>query len=142
MPKYSIYVTGAVDDYDDPHGPLIEDLSEKYPAVDWINPYDLNEFDMGDDGVYEEPEKIVEPAIGSLDTIDGMIVQWDDDAFLVGTVIEIWEAYKRNVPVAIVYDGWRDHLSPWLLYAHLGTYESTDTAVKVLLMLFDEDGVL
>lgn len=128
----SIYLTGAVSDWDDPFR-WHDELSEEWPDYEFINPYTLNEFELGDDEIYEQPEAVVEPALDAVESSDGMLVRWDDDAFLVGTVMEMRHAYVNDVPVAIWYDGWRDNLSPWLLYHSRGQFETRDKALKVVL---------
>lgn len=128
-----IYLTGAVSDWDDPfqwHDELAE--SDEY-GHDFVNPYTLNEFELGDERVYEEPAKVVEPALAAVEASDGLLVRWDDDAFLVGTSMEIMYAFKHDVPVVIWYDGYRDNLSPWLLHMSRGTFETKEKALQVLL---------
>lgn len=129
----TIYLTGAVSDFDDPfqwHDELAD--SDEWDH-EFINPYTLNPYEFGDDAVYENPEKIVEPALDAVADADGMLVRWDDDAFLVGSVMEIKHAHEHDVPVVIWYDGYRDNLSPWLLHTSKGSFESKEKALKVLL---------
>jgi hypothetical protein len=127
-----IYLTGAVSDWDEPFQ-WHDDVSESWSDHDFVNPYELNEFEVGDEEVYDRPHEVVEPALGAVETSDGMLVRWDDDAFLVGTAMEIKHAYDRGTPVVIWYDGWRDNLSPWLLNASLGVFEDRDKSFKVLI---------
>lgn len=129
-----IYLTGAVSDFDDPfqwHDELAE--SDEYGEHEFVNPYTLNPFDLGDDAVYERPHEVVEPAFDAIESSDGMLVRWDDDAFLVGTAMEILWAHIHDVPVVIWYDGYRDNLSPWLLHTTRGIFESKEKALTVLL---------
>ena len=132
-----IYLTGAVSNWDDPfkwHDELQE--SDEWDH-DFINPYTLNDFELGDDQIYEEPEKVVEPALKAVSESDGLLVRWDDDAFLVGTAMEIKHAFEHGVPVVIWYDGYRDNLSPWLLRMSKGNFESRKKALQVLLGFAD-----
>lgn len=131
-----IYLTGAVTDWDNPFE-WHDELREEWPDQDFINPYDLNDFELGDDEVYERPNEIIEPALDAVESADGLLVKWDDDAFLVGTSMEIRHAYQNDVPVVIWYDGWRDDLSPWLLYHTRGNLESREKAMKVILSFTD-----
>jgi hypothetical protein len=127
-----IYVTGAVSDWDDPfqwHDELEEDWNDQ----EFVNPYTLNDFELGDEEVYERPNEVVEPALDAVESVDGLLVRWDDDAFLVGTAMEMKHAFEHDVPVVIWYDGWRENLSPWLLYHSRGNFESRNKALKVLL---------
>lgn len=129
-----IYLTGAVTDFDNPfewHDELAED--ERWNDHNFINPYTLNEFELGDDAVYEYPEKVVEPALDAVEASDGLLVRWDDDAFLVGTAMEMLWAWYNDVPVVLWYDGWRDNLSPWLLHTTKGHFEDKEKALRVLL---------
>jgi len=129
-----IYLTGAVSDWDEPfawHDELME--SEKWSEHEFVNPYNLNPFDLGDDEIYDSPEKVVEPALEGVRDADGMLVYWDDDAFLVGTAMEMREAFEHDVPIVIWYDGWKDNLSPWLLHTSKGQFENREKALKVLL---------
>ena len=129
-----IYLTGAVSDFDDPfawHDSLAE--SEQWSDHDFINPYTLNDFELGDEAIYDSPERVVEPALEAVRESDGMLVYWDDDAFLVGTAMEMKEAFDHDVPIVIWYDGWKDNLSPWLLHTSRGQFEEKEKALKVLL---------
>lgn len=133
----TIYLTGAVSDFDDPfawHDELAE--SDEYDH-DFINPYTLNPYEFGDDEVYDNPEKIVKPALDAVSESDGMLVRWDDDAFLVGSTMEIKHAHEQDVPVVIWYDGYRENLSPWLLHTSKGNFESKERALDVLLGFVD-----
>jgi hypothetical protein len=131
-----IYVTGAVSDWDDPfqwHDELEEDWNDQ----EFVNPYTLNDFELGDEEVYERPNEVVEPALDAVESVDGLLVRWDDDAFLVGTAMEMKHAFEHDVPVVIWYDGWRENLSPWLLYHSRGNFESRNKALKVLLSIVE-----
>lgn len=127
-----IYLTGAVSDWDDPFE-WHDELEEDWPDHDFVNPYTLNDFELGDDEVYERPNEVVEPALEAVEDCDAVMVRWDDDAFLVGTAMEIKHAFDHDVPVAIWYDGWRDDLSPWLLHMSRGNFDGRDKTLKVLL---------
>lgn len=132
-----IYLTGAVSDWEDPfkwHDELVD--SEKWDH-DFINPYTLNNFELGDEAIYDRPEEVVEPALDAVEGSDGMLVRWDDDAFLVGTSMEIKHAFDNDVPVVIWYDGYRDNLSPWLLHMSRANFESKEKALTVLLGFAD-----
>jgi len=128
----TIYLTGAVSDWDDPFQ-WHDDLQEEWPDQEFVNPYTLNDFELGDEEVYERPNEVVEPALDAVEDADGLLVRWDDDAFLVGTAMEMKHAFEHDVPVVIWYDGWRDNLSPWLLYHSRGNFDGRDKALKVLL---------
>lgn len=132
-----LYLTGAVSDWDDPFQ-WHDELVEEYPDHDFINPYTLNDFDLGDDEVYERPAEVVEPALEAVEESDGMLVRWDDDAFLVGSAMEMKHAFEHDVPVVIWYDGWRDNLSPWLLHMSRGNFDSREKSLKVLLAFVGE----
>jgi hypothetical protein len=128
-----IYLTGAVSSFDDPfvwHDELAE--SDEY-GHDFVNPYTLNDFELGDEAIYKRPEMVVNPALEAVEASDGMLVHWDDDAFLVGSSMEIKHAYEHDVPVVIWYDGYRDNLSPWLLEMSRGNFEHKEKALQVLL---------
>lgn len=132
-----IYLTGAVSDWDDPFA-WHDELVEEYDEHEFVNPYTLNDFDLGDDEVYERPHEVVEPAEEAVEESDGILVRWDDDAFLVGSAMEIKHAHDHDVPVVIWYDGWRDNLSPWLLEKSRGNFDSREKALKVLMAFVDE----
>lgn len=127
----TIYLTGAVSDWDEPFQ-WHDDVAEAWSDYEFINPYELNDFEVGDEEVYDRPHEVVEPALDAVENSDGMLVRWDDDAFLVGTAMEIKHAYDHEVPVVIWYNGWRENLSPWLLNASLGVFEDRDKSFKVL----------
>lgn len=138
-----IYLTGAVSDWDDPfawHDSLSN--SDKWSKHNFVNPYTLNEFELGDSQIYEEPEKVVEPALESVRESDGLLVYWDDDAFLVGTAMEIKEAFDSNVPIVLWYDGWKDNLSPWLLHTSKAQFEDKEKALKVLLTFAGDESAI
>jgi len=132
-----IYLTGAVSDWDDPFA-WHDSVASDYPDHEFVNPYELNDFELGDDEVHERPNEIVDPAEEAIESCDGMIARWDDDAFLVGSAMEIKHAFEHDVPVVIWYDGWRDDLSPWLLEKSRGNFEDRDQCLKVLLALIGE----
>jgi hypothetical protein len=130
----SIYLTGAVTDWDDPfqwHDELAD--ADEWSNHDFINPYTLNPFELGDEGVYEKPDQVVNPALEEVGTADGMLVHWDDDAFLVGTAMEMKHAFDNSVPIVVWYDGWKDNLSPWILHTTKGQFEDKEKALRVLL---------
>jgi len=132
-----IYLTGAVSDWDDPFQWHDELESSDEWDQDFVNPYTLNPFELGDDEVYDHPNKVVEPALDAVADSDGLLVRWDDDAFLVGTSMEIKHAFEHDVPVVIWYDGYRDNLSPWLLHTSKANFESKEKALQVLLGFAD-----
>lgn len=138
-----IYLTGAVTDWDNPfewHKSIQN--NEEWSEHEFINPYELNEFDIGDDEIYDRPNEIVEPALDEVADCDGMLVNWDDDAFLVGSSMEMWNAYEHGVPIVIWYDGYRDNLSPWLLHISDGDWPEKETCVRTLLALCgDSDAI-
>jgi hypothetical protein len=128
-----IYLTGAISSFDDPfewHDELAE--SDEY-GHDFVNPYTLNDFGLGDEEIYERPSEIVEPALDAVAESDGLLVRWDDDAFLIGTSMEVKHAYEHDIPVVIWYDGYRDNLSPWLLEMSRGIFEEKEKSLQVLL---------
>lgn len=129
-----IYLTGAVSNWDDPfawHDEL--EGSDEWDDHEFVNPYTLNDFEIGDDEVYERPNEVVEPALSAVKDSDGLLVHWDDDAFLVGTAIEMWVAHQNDVPIVVWHDGYKDNLSPWLLYIIRGSWEDKETCLRVLL---------
>lgn len=128
----NIYLTGAVTDWDNPHQ-WHDELRSEWPDQEFTNGYEQNGFDYGDDEVYDRPSEVTEPALDAVESADGVFVRWDDDAFLVGSTVEIKHAYEHDIPVVILYDGWRDNLSPWLLDMTRGNVESREKAMKVLL---------
>ena len=132
-----IYLTGVVSSFNDPfqwHDELQE--SEEFDHT-FINPYTLNDFELGDDEIYDRPDEIVEPALDAVESSDGLLVRWDDDAFLVGTSMEMKHAFDNDVPIIIWYDGYRDNLSPWLLHMSKGNFETKEKALRVLLGFVD-----
>lgn len=138
-----IYLTGAVSNWDDPfawHDELAE--SDEWDDHKFVNPYTLNDFDLGDEAVYERPDEVVEPALEAVRDSDGMLVHWDDDAFLVGTAIEMWTAYQAGIPIVVWYDGHRDNLSPWLLYMIRGNWEDKEKCMRVLLAFMGDERVI
>ncbi len=138
-----IYLTGAVSDWDDPfawHDELKN--SFKFREHEFINPYTLNDFELGDDEIYDSPERVVEPALEAVRESDGMLVRWDDDAFLVGTAMEMKEAFDADIPIILWYDGWRDNLSPWLLHTSKGNFEDKEKALRVLLTFAGDENAI
>jgi hypothetical protein len=129
-----IYLTGAVSEGNDPfewHDELAD--SGEWNDHEFVNPYTLNDFEMGDTDIYDSPERVVEPALEEIEDSDGMLVKWQDDIFLVGSSMEIKHAWENGVPVVIWYDGWKDNLSPWLLHTSKAQFEDREKALKVLL---------
>lgn len=128
----TIYLTGAVSDWDKPFK-WHDELIEAWPDHEFVNPYTLNDFELGDEEIYERPQEVVEPALDAVEEVDGMIVRWDDDAFLVGSAMELKHAYEHDIPVVIWYDGYRDNLSPWLLQTSRSNHETIEKCMKVML---------
>lgn len=129
-----IYLSGAVTDWDNPFE-WHDEVADEWDEHEFVNPYKLNDFELGDDDVYKRPHEVVEPALAAVQESDGMLVNWDDDAFLVGTAIEMWTAHREGIPIVIWYDGYRENLSPWLLYMSAGDWEERDKCIRVLLAL-------
>lgn len=127
-----IYLTGAVSDWDDPFA-WHDELAAENPRHEFVNPYTLNDFELGDEEVYKRPHEVIDPAEDAIEESDGVLVRWDDDAFLVGSTMEVKHADDHDVPVVIWYDGWRDNLSPWLLGKSKGLFDSREKALTVLL---------
>ena len=129
-----IYLTGALSDRQDPFAWQNElQESDEWDEHEFVNPYHLNEFELGSEEVYKSPEKIVEPALEEVADCDGLLVRWDENAFLVGTAMEIMESYRHDVPAVIWYGGYKDNLSPWLSYHTRGSFEDKEKALQVLL---------
>lgn len=138
-----IYLTGAVSNWDNPfewHDDLKN--SFKFRDHDFVNPYTLNDFELGDEEIYDSPDRVVEPALEEVRNSDGLLVRWDDDAFLVGTAMEMKEAFDADIPIVIWYDGWRDNLSPWLLHTSKGNFENKEKALRVLLMFAGDENAI
>jgi hypothetical protein len=135
----TIYLTGAVSDWEDPFE-WHDNLEDEWTDQDFINPYGLNDFELGDDEVYERPNEVVEPAESAIESVDGLLARWDDDIFLVGSAMEIKHAHDHDIPVVLWYDGWRDNLSPWLLDKTRGNFEEREKALKVLLSFTEGTG--
>lgn len=126
-----IYLTGVISDWDDPFK-WHDDLTADYPEHEFVNPYTLNDFELGDDDIYERPHEVVEPALDAVEACDGMLVKWDDDVFVVGTAMEMKHAWDHDVPIVVWYDGYRDNLSPWILHTTRGNWPDRDKCLKIL----------
>jgi len=135
-----IYLSGALSEADDPfewHDEIQD--SDRWDEYTFVNPYTLNDFDLGDDTIYEKPEKVVEPALSELSESDGLFVRWDDAAFHIGTTMEIKHAWENDIPVVIWYDGYMDNLSPWLDHTTRGVFSNRNKALSVLLGFADTE---
>lgn len=135
-----IYLTGVVSNWDDPFA-WHDSMVEEWPEHEFVNPYTLNDFGLGDEEIYEHPDEIVEPALSAIEECDGMLVRWDDDAFLVGTAMEMKHAWEHGVPIVIWYDGWRENLSPWLLHTSRAQFADKNKSIRVLLGWLGNEGV-
>lgn len=136
-----IYLTGSVTNWDDPfkwHRKIEQDFSDHA----FVNPYKLNDFEIGDDEVYDRPHEVVEPALEKIAEVDGMLVRWEDDADLVGTCMEVREAYRHDIPVVVWHIGRSSELSPWLQYHTRASFKSREKAMKVLLMWSGDKDVI
>jgi len=136
-----VYLSGALSSSGDIFA-WQDSISDEYDDHEFVNPYTLNDFDIGDKSIYEYPEKVVEPALEELEQCDGMLVHWQDSTFLVGTVMEIKHAWENDIPVMIWYEGNRDDLSPWLQHTTVADMEDRTTAINVLLSMIGEDGAI
>lgn len=140
----TIYLTGALSDYDDPFE-WMDELQASQFADDneFVNPYMLNDLEFGDDEVYRNPQKVVEPAVSCVrDEADALLLRWEDDVFLPGSTIEAWEAHENGVPVVIWYEGYRDDLQVWLNYVKSFRTEDRETAVRVALSKAGDDSAI
>ena len=131
-----IYLSGSVSNWDEPFK-WHESIARDWDEHDFINPYELNDFELGDDDVYDRPNEIVEPALESVESCDGLFIRWEDDVFLVGSTMEIKHAFENGVPVVIWNKSDRENLSPWILHTSRGSFADRDKALKVLLALAD-----
>lgn len=115
-----------------------DELIEKHDH-EFTNAYECNDFD-GDP--YDHPEEVMEPALREVREADGLLVRWDDDAFLVGAVVYMKEAFDNDIPIVVWYDGYRDDMQIPLSYMMDSCHEDRQTAVKVLLALMgDSDAI-
>lgn len=138
-----IYLTGAINDWENPfkwHDELMD--SEKYSEHEFVNPYTLNNFELGDDEIYDRPMEVIDPALEEIETCDGVFVRWEDDAFLVGSAMEIKHAWEHDIPIVIWYEGYRDNLQLWLEGIAVSHFEDRDKALKSLLLLTGEENIL
>lgn len=126
-----VYLSGKTTDFDNPIG-WHEELQEKYSDHDFINPYSVNDVEVGSGEAYDSPEKIYEPAMEEIQTCDGMLVKWDSDIFLPGTVCEIKEAFDNDIPIVVQDDG-RDWIH--IKYMANGIYEDIEKCVNILELL-------
>jgi hypothetical protein len=131
-----IYLTGMVTDWDNPHQ-WHDEIREAWPDYTFTNGYEQNDFDYGDEEVYERYDEVVEPALEAVRESDGVLVRWGDDSALVGSTMEVKEAFDCGIPVVVWYDGWRDNLSPWLLHTSRGNFEDREKCMKTLLSFAD-----
>lgn len=137
-----ILICGAIDNFDNPfswQGDLEED--EPFSRHEFVNPYDIGD-DVEDP--YANPEKIMEPVVEQVtDAVDGVLVSWEDDAFLVGAVVYMREAHRRGIPVVLWYQGSRDKMQIPISWMTRSYHQDRDTAIRVLLSLTgDTDALL
>jgi hypothetical protein len=137
-----ILICGAIDNFDNPfswQGDLEED--KPFSRHEFVNPYEI-----GDDveEPYENPEKIMEPVVEQVNnSVDGVLVSWEDDAFLVGAVVYMREAHRRGIPVVLWYQGSRDTMQIPISWMMRSYHQDRDTAIRVLLSLTgDTDALL
>jgi hypothetical protein len=136
-----IYLTGSVTNWDDPFK-WHRNIEQEYTEHAFVNPYKLNDFELGDDAVYDRCDEVVEPAIERIGRVDGMLVRWEEDTTLVGTCMEIREAYQNDVPIVVWNLGRKSQLSPWLQYHTRAQFTSRDKALKALLMWAGDKSVI
>ena len=129
-----IYLSGATTDFDNPIG-WHENLQEEYEDLEFINPYSINDVDVGTGEAYNHPERICEPARKEILDSDGMIVKWDSNTFLPGTVWEMTIASEiADIPI-IMEDNSRDWIH--IKYMCKGIYKDMDKCVKIMQMLLN-----
>lgn len=134
-----VFICGAVSDFDDPFAWQDELLDGNKYGHDYINAYDCHDFD-GDP--YEHPERVIEPALDAVRDSDGLLVRWDDDAFLVGAVMYMKEAFDAGLPIVCWYDGYRDDHQIPVQYMIESSHEDRETAIKVLLSMAGDSNAL
>lgn len=136
-----ILICGAIDNFDNPfswQGDLKDD--EPFSRHEFVNPYEIGE-DV--ENPYENPGKIMEPVVDQVNnSVDGVLVSWEDDALLLGAVVYMREAHRRDIPVVIWYQGDRDTLQIPLSWMMNSYHRDRDTAIRVLLGLLGDNDAL
>jgi hypothetical protein len=136
-----ILICGAVDNFDTHfswQGDLEED--EPFSRHEFINPYEIGE-DV--ENPYENPAEIMEPIVAQVnDSVDGVLVSWEDDALLLGAVVYMREAHRRGIPVVMWYQDDRDSLQIPLSWMANSYHRDRDTAIRVLLTLTGDEDAL
>lgn len=135
----TILVCGATD-YDDPFA-WQDELSD---SDDFEGHHFLNPYEIGDDvsNPYENPEKIMEPVVDVIGAIDGLLVSWQDDAFLVGATVYMYEAFRQDIPIVLWYQGSRDKMQIPLSWMMDSYHNDRETAIRVLLAQTGDRDVL
>lgn len=126
-----IFVCGATE-YDDPFAWQDEvaelDICENHV---FFNPYEVSP-DIDDP--YGNPEQIMEPNLSFVeDSADGLLVSWQDNAFLAAAVMYMQKAYEKGIPIVIWYQGSRDTMQIPLSYMATSFHSDRETALRVLL---------
>lgn len=135
-----IFICGAVSDFDDPFA-WQEEVAEIEEFQDhvFMNPYELSD-DVEDP--YDNPADVMEPAVAAVKRCDGLLVRWEDDAFLAGAVVYMKVAFDNDIPVVIWYDGYRDKMQIPISWMMRSFHSDRDTAIRVLLALTGDTEVL
>jgi len=133
-----IMVCGATT-YEDPFS-WQDDVASEYPDYEFVNPYEIGG-DVADP--YDNPEQIMEPVVAKIEQdVDGLLVSWQDDAFLAGAVVYMREAHRKGIPIVLWYQGDRDKMQIPLSWMMRSYHEDRATAIKVLLSLLGDNEVL
>lgn len=133
-----VLLCGAVSDYDNPFD-WQEEVGGEYDDHDFVNPYQI-----GDDydDAYDHADEIMNGVVDELSDVDGVLVRWEDDAFLVGAVVYMREMHRRGKPVVIWYDGVRDTMQIPLQWMMDSQHSDRDTAIRVLLGLCGDTSIV
>lgn len=133
-----IFVCGATK-YDEPFA-WQDSIQDDFPEHDFINPYEIGD-DVDDP--YDNPDEVMEPNISFVKNhADGLLVSWQDDAFLVGATVYMAYAFERGIPIVIWYQGNREKMQIPLSYMCTSFHNDRDTAIKVLLAKLGDKDVL
>ena len=127
-----IYLTGALSEAQDPFE-WMDSIEEEYPEHTFVNPYLLNDFDIGSGEVYENPSAVIDPAEEAIEESDALLCRWDDGVFLAGSAMEVKHASDNGIPVVIWYEGSKENPALWITGKSRAHFTDRDKALKVLL---------
>jgi nucleoside 2-deoxyribosyltransferase len=108
-------------------------------GIKTLNPLRRRLFFHADDEKDVTPNEIVTRDLQDVRDCDLVFVYLPkSDHFSVGTICELWEAYRLQKPIVLVSDDLRYHKHPWILVACTRIFGSIPDAIEYIVTRWND----